>query len=235
MAPIDLAPIAADVAELYAPLAEEKGVSLEIAPSGATMIDGNRSLISQALANLVDNAIKYTPAGGKVTVTASDTPLGVELRVADTGPGIPPARARTRGRTLCAAGSQPQFAGHRARPQPRRRGGAFARCASCCWKTIAPGLRAIIRFPAPAVRARRHDVIGPHCRASSTKSASMTADSTALRRQPPFDAARAERTFESLAGRRLCADSGRSSADPRREHSATARSWRVWRCASTLC
>ncbi len=64
MAPIDLAPIADDVAELYEPLAEEKGVTLEIKPAGATMIEGNRSLISQALAILVDNAIKYTPAGG---------------------------------------------------------------------------------------------------------------------------------------------------------------------------
>src|SRR6185295_20308736 len=95
MAAIDLAAVAADVCELYAPLAEEKGINLQLSPSGTAMIDGNRSLISQALANLIDNAIKYTPAGGKVTVTASGTPLGVELRVVDTGPGIPPAeRAR---------------------------------------------------------------------------------------------------------------------------------------------
>ena len=68
MSRIDLAPIADDVAELYAPLAEEKGVTLEIKPAGATMIEGNRSLISQALANLIDNAIKYTPAGGHIGV-----------------------------------------------------------------------------------------------------------------------------------------------------------------------
>jgi signal transduction histidine kinase len=55
------------------------------------MIEGNRSLISQALANLVDNAIKYTPANGHITVTAGDTAQGVELAVADTGPGIPPS------------------------------------------------------------------------------------------------------------------------------------------------
>jgi hypothetical protein len=89
MEPIDLAPIAADVGELYAPLAEEKGVTLKVAPAGMAMIDGSRSLISQALANLVDNAIKYTPAGGAVTVSASETPQGPELRVADSGPGIP--------------------------------------------------------------------------------------------------------------------------------------------------
>jgi signal transduction histidine kinase len=78
-----------DVAELYSPLAEEKGVSLEIRPAGATMIEGNRSLISQALANLIDNAIKYTPAGGHISVWPAVTPDGVDLIVADTGPGIP--------------------------------------------------------------------------------------------------------------------------------------------------
>ena len=91
MAPIDLSAVAEDVGELYAPVAEEKGVTLEIAPSGTAMIEGNRSLISQALANLVDNAIKYTPADGRIRVSAGDTAHGVELAVADTGPGIPPS------------------------------------------------------------------------------------------------------------------------------------------------
>ena len=89
MSPIDLSAVAEDVGELYAPVAEEKGVTLEVAPSGIAMIEGNRSLISQALANLVDNAIKYTPADGRVRVSAGDTAQGVELAVADTGPGIP--------------------------------------------------------------------------------------------------------------------------------------------------
>ena len=77
------------MAELYAPLAEENGVTLAIAPAGATRIEGNHSLISQALANLIDNAIKYTPAGGHITISAAMTPQGAELTVADTGPGIP--------------------------------------------------------------------------------------------------------------------------------------------------
>jgi signal transduction histidine kinase len=44
----------------------------------------------QAVANLVDNAIKYTPAGGRVTVTAASTDGGLRIEVADTGIGIPP-------------------------------------------------------------------------------------------------------------------------------------------------
>lgn len=89
MARIDLVPIADDMAELYAPLAEENGVTLEIKPAGATVIEGNRSLISQALANLIDNAIKYTPKGGHIAVSTTMTPQGADLTVADTGPGIP--------------------------------------------------------------------------------------------------------------------------------------------------
>src|SRR5579863_8746644 len=89
MSPLDLGSVAADVAELYEPLADEKKVSLMLMPGAAVAIEGNRSLIAQALANLVDNAIKYTPAGGKVHIRTAVTPDGVELSVADSGPGIP--------------------------------------------------------------------------------------------------------------------------------------------------
>jgi signal transduction histidine kinase len=88
MMPTDLAPVVVDVTELYAPLAEEKGIAFALAPSGHVMIDGNSSLIAQALANLIDNAIKYTPAGGRIAVSLADLGDQVELRVADTGPGI---------------------------------------------------------------------------------------------------------------------------------------------------
>ncbi len=91
MAPLELAGLAADVAELYEPLADDKKISLALASSAPVAIEGNRSLIAQALANLVDNAIKYTPAGGKVRVGVGATDNGIELWVADSGPGIPAA------------------------------------------------------------------------------------------------------------------------------------------------
>jgi hypothetical protein len=153
MVPMDLAPVAEDMAELYAPLAEENGVSLRIEPAGATLIDGNRSLISQALANLVDNAIKYTPAGGAVTVTASETPQGVELRVADSGPGIPrEERQRVVERFVRLDAS---------RNAPGTGLGlslvaAVARLhdATLLLDDNRPGLRATIRFPRLALRTR---------------------------------------------------------------------------------
>ena len=139
------------MAELYAPLAEEKGIESRDRPSGITMIDGNRSLISQALANLVDNAIKYTPSGGKVTVSVSETPLGVDLRVADTGPGIPAQeRARVLERFVRLEAS---------RNSPGTGLGlslvaAVARLhdARLLLEDNMPGLRAIIRFPRHAPR-----------------------------------------------------------------------------------
>jgi signal transduction histidine kinase len=95
MVPLDLSSAVADVAELYAPLAEEKNQTLTVLPAGVLTIEGHRGLISQALANLIDNAIKYTPAGGSVMVSTTQTPTGVDLTVADSGPGIP-ASERTR-------------------------------------------------------------------------------------------------------------------------------------------
>jgi hypothetical protein len=88
MGPVQLPALVAGVVELYEPLAEEKGVALELAPSGVATIRGNNGLITQALANLLDNAIKYTPSGGHVRVAVEDTPSGVALVVADDGPGI---------------------------------------------------------------------------------------------------------------------------------------------------
>jgi len=153
MAPVDLAPIADDVSDLYEPLAEENGVTLEIKPAGATMIEGNRSLISQALANLVDNAIKYTPTGGHISVWPAVTPEGVELTVADTGPGIPATdRARVVERFVRLEAS---------RNSPGTGLGlslvaAVARLhnARLILEDNAPGLKAIIRFPRPPLFPR---------------------------------------------------------------------------------
>jgi signal transduction histidine kinase len=93
---VDLSEIGRDLADLYGPLAEEKGLTFTTScPPGLTL-QGNRHLLAQALANLLDNAIKYTPAGGRVTLAGQPGPV---IIVADTGPGIPSAeRERVLGR-----------------------------------------------------------------------------------------------------------------------------------------
>jgi signal transduction histidine kinase len=84
------------IGELYGPLADDKHLRFSVdIPHGGAFIHGNRNLVSQALANLIDNAIKYTPPGGKVTVTLDNAVDTSALTVADSGPGIP-AEDRTR-------------------------------------------------------------------------------------------------------------------------------------------
>jgi signal transduction histidine kinase len=83
---VDLSELSQDLAELYGPLAEEKGLTFFSACPPGLVLQGNRHLLAQALANLLDNAIKYTPAGGRVMLNGLPGPT---LTVADSGPGIP--------------------------------------------------------------------------------------------------------------------------------------------------
>jgi signal transduction histidine kinase len=90
--PVDLAALVRDVAEYYEPLAEARGQALKIEVPPAVQTAGDRDLLFQALANLLDNAIKYTPQGGEIAVTLATVEAGAaELTVADSGPGIPSA------------------------------------------------------------------------------------------------------------------------------------------------
>ncbi|HET6470167.1 MAG TPA: HAMP domain-containing sensor histidine kinase, partial [Geminicoccaceae bacterium] len=89
VAPLDLAAVTRDVAELYQPLAEDKGLAFAVGTDDALPVRAGRHLVAQAVANLLDNAVKYTPAGGRVMVEARAAPAGPTLLVADTGPGIP--------------------------------------------------------------------------------------------------------------------------------------------------
>jgi signal transduction histidine kinase len=99
MIDFDVAEIARGVGELYEPLADDKGIHLKVEAPAATPVHGNRELISQALANLVDNAIKYgaemNGANAEIVVTARGEGDRILLAVADSGRGIPaPDRGR---------------------------------------------------------------------------------------------------------------------------------------------
>jgi len=95
MGPVDLAALVRDGAELYEPVADEKGVALTVTVPEAVPMNGHAELLAQAVANLLDNAIKYTPAGGTVTLSIACATQETRFCVADTGPGIPAAdRAR---------------------------------------------------------------------------------------------------------------------------------------------
>ncbi|MDO1558137.1 ATP-binding protein [Brevundimonas sp. 2R-24] len=86
----DAAELAADMAELYEPAAEDKGLEFAAEVEKGLMIQGDRAFLAQALANILDNAIKYTPAGGAVMLRARRRSTGeVEFSATDTGPGVP--------------------------------------------------------------------------------------------------------------------------------------------------
>ncbi len=78
-----------DVVELYEPLAAEKDVQLTAATTTPVQASGDRDLLFQAISNLVDNAIKYTPANGTVAIRVDAEPSGARVVVADSGTGIP--------------------------------------------------------------------------------------------------------------------------------------------------
>jgi len=85
---VDLAEIVAATDELYQPVAEDKDIRLELLVEAVPRFQGDRDLLIELVGNLIDNALKFTPAGGAVTVTLAEIQGCPVVRVADTGPGI---------------------------------------------------------------------------------------------------------------------------------------------------
>ena len=86
----DLGAVCAQVFDFYEPLAESKGVTMVVDAARPVPVRGDQDLMREALSNLVDNAIKFTPAGGTVRIEARMADGQPFIRVSDTGPGVPP-------------------------------------------------------------------------------------------------------------------------------------------------
>ncbi len=148
-ADVDLGPLLADLAELYGAVAEDHGLILELVVPDTLTILGDRDMLQQAVSNLLDNAIKFSPAGGVIRLEAAQMERHVRISVADRGPGIPEAdRARAAERF---------FRGEQARSTPGYGLGlalvqavASLHEGSLVLADAAPGLRATISLPAMA-------------------------------------------------------------------------------------
>ena len=87
--PINLSQLLEDIVELYGPLSEDKGQDFKVQIPPDLMIDGDRQLLAQALSNLLDNAVKYVPEGGKISLSVVLENEVATICLEDSGPGIP--------------------------------------------------------------------------------------------------------------------------------------------------
>lgn len=156
MAEVDLAAVARDVAELYEPTAEDRGLLLEASIGGPMPVAGHGELLAQAVSNLVDNATKY--AQGRIRVEAGLVDGRPRVRVEDDGPGIPAAdRQRAVERFVrldpSRSGKGAGLGLSLVAAVARLHGGTLE------LSDAGPGLRADLVLPAPAVPA--DEAIGP--------------------------------------------------------------------------
>src|SRR5690606_23518539 len=85
---VDVGSLLNEVIELYGRIAESRGVQLVLLPNAPLSLQGDRARLQQVLANLLDNALKFTPDGGTVTLSAGSEGNNVRFVVSDTGTGI---------------------------------------------------------------------------------------------------------------------------------------------------
>ena len=138
MAPVDLGAVVADMVELYAPLADEKGLAIETVLDETDTVAGHGQFLSQLVANLLDNALACT-AEGRIRIALAREPSGAaRLTVEDSGPGIPPTERERVLQRFVRLDTSRQQRRQRPRAQPRgRRGlappGARSRSTRARW------------------------------------------------------------------------------------------------------
>jgi signal transduction histidine kinase len=166
---VDLGSVADDAVELYQPLAEERGLTLELKPHGPAWVMGNRQLLFQAVANLIDNAVKYGHGGPAIGVEIGGGPAGPTISVTDFGPGIP---ADERGHVLerfvrlDASRTTPgNGLGLSLVAAIARQHAATLELADTRSGIIPPGLKAVLHFP--PLPQEKPALAGPNHRAAS--------------------------------------------------------------------
>ena len=89
--PLDLTEVCEEMAELFEPACEDAGITFAASIDANLEVAGDRTLLAQAISNLLDNAVKYTPSGEEIAFSATAHDGEIDITIHDTGPGIPEA------------------------------------------------------------------------------------------------------------------------------------------------
>jgi signal transduction histidine kinase len=147
--PCDMSRIIDNLVEFYEPYAAEKNIRLESSVTAPVTLHGEKHLLSQAFANIIDNAIKFTPDGGAISVSCEQAAEHIEFTVADSGPGVP---EEYRNKVFEKFFRMEQSRNTRGNGLGLSLVAAVARIhnATILLGDNRPGLRMILRFPRPS-------------------------------------------------------------------------------------
>jgi signal transduction histidine kinase len=151
---VSLGQIVSTVSEAYAPVAEDRGQRLDIAVAGVPALNGDRELLTQMMANLIENSIRHCPPGVEITVDLRQEAGAPVICVADSGPGIPASEREKVFRRFYRLEASRTTAGS-GLGLALVKAVADLHGASVELSDNDPGLRVIVRFPASAAPPAR--------------------------------------------------------------------------------
>ena len=145
-APVDIGELADELTELFEPVARESGLTLTGHADHGVIVEGNRQLLAQLITNLLENALKYVPAGGRIEVTVKRLAGRAHLIITDNGPGMPAEERQRAGQPFARIG---QRSGLEGSGLGLSLVSAIARLhrARLTLESNDPGLRAVVSLP----------------------------------------------------------------------------------------
>jgi signal transduction histidine kinase len=151
-APVDLGELAGELVELFEPVAREHDLTLAGHADHGVVVEGNRQLLAQLITNLLENALKYVPSGGRIEVAVKRLADRADLIISDNGPGMAAEERRRAGQPFARVG---QRSGLESSGLGLSLVSAIARLhrARLTLEDNAPGLRAIVSLPLADVQA----------------------------------------------------------------------------------
>jgi signal transduction histidine kinase len=148
-ADFDLRDLLADAAAMMEPLVEEEGCTMRVEEMSPARVHGDRQLMMQAIVNLIENAIRYTPPGTRISVGLATSGASARLKVEDDGPGIPAGQRAEAMRRFGRLESARNLPGN-GLGLPLVEGIARLHRGEMTLENAAPGLRVVITLPVSA-------------------------------------------------------------------------------------